>query len=50
MQDIPAGFYTWVGPVGVAALVVIIVMGLKVWTSNRATTQKKRPQQQRRRY
>ena len=33
MQDIPRGFYTWAGPVGVAALVVIIVMAVKGWIS-----------------
>ena len=32
MQDIPPGFYTWAGPVGVAALIVIIVMAVKGWT------------------
>lgn len=50
MQDIPPGFYTWTGPVGVAALIVIIVMAVKGWTSDRATRLKKRPQQKRRRY
>jgi hypothetical protein len=45
MREIPPGFYSWAAPVGIVALVAIIVMTVRGWISSNSPAHKKRRRQ-----